>query len=201
MTPLPDLYVLRHGETEWNRLHRWQGVLDSPLTPEGEAQARAMGRLLRGLGVGPAEHRLFVSPQGRARRTAELIAAELGGWEPVVEPRLAEIGVGRWAGVDRAVIDAEAALPPGAHFLDLYRAAPGGEPFEALYARVSDFLAALEGPAVVVTHGITSRFLRTAALGLGLGRLAELPGGQGVVHRVRDGRHETLAPGERGEPG
>lgn len=187
---LPELYVIRHGETEWNREGRWQGALDSPLTELGRTQAKEVGALLREIGVAPATHQYFVSPQGRARATARILLD--GEAEARVDERLSEIGVGDWAGLRRSEIIAAAGLPDGASFLDLYRAAPRGEPFEALLARVTAFLRDLDGPTVVVTHGITSRFLRSAALGWGLDRLEELPGGQGVVHRVRDGWHETL---------
>lgn len=186
----PELFVLRHGETEWNREGRWQGVFDSPLTEMGREQARNLGRLLRDIGVTPVTHRFFVSPQGRAQQTARIVLGDTA--EATTDERLSEIGVGEWAGMRREEIIAAAALPPGASFLDHYRAAPNGEPFEALYARVQAFLGDLDGPAVVVTHGITSRFLRAAALGWGIERVGDLPGGQGVVHRLRDGWHETL---------
>lgn len=189
-----ELYVLRHGETEWNREGRWQGVFDSPLTEKGRAQARAVGDLLRDIGVTPRTHRFFVSPQGRARETARIVLGAEA--EATTDDRLSEIGVGDWAGKRREEIISAAGLPPGAGFLDHYRVAPGGEPFEALFARVEAFLRDLDGQAVVVTHGITSRFLRAAALGWGVDRVGELPGGQGVVHRLRGGRHETLDAGE-----
>ena len=189
---LPELYVMRHGETEWNRLGRWQGPHDSPLTETGEAQARDLGALLRARGVlAPGAFDILTSPQGRAVRTAEL-AFGPGAARP--DDRLREIGVGDWAGRDRAVIRAEAALPEDAHFLDLYAAAPGGEPFADLYARVQDLLRDLVRPSVIVTHGITSRFLRSAALGHGLDALDVVPGGQGVVHHLRGGEATILRP-------
>jgi len=92
------------------------------------------------------------------------------------------------------VIRARAGLPPEAHFLDLYAAAPGGEPFAELYARVTALLGDLVRPTVIVTHGITSRFLRSAALGHGLDALDVVPGGQGVVHHLRDGAARILHP-------
>ena len=58
--------LVRHGETEWNRIRRYQGWLDSPLTPEGIAQAEAIGRRLRLLPEA-AEAEIVASPLGRAR--------------------------------------------------------------------------------------------------------------------------------------
>jgi hypothetical protein len=50
----------------------------------------------------------------------------------------------------------------------------------------------LDGPAVLVTHGMTSLCLRLNALGWGLDRLDDLPSGQGVVYRLKAGKHEQL---------
>src|SRR3954453_18668007 len=65
--------LVRHGETEWNRIRRYQGWLDSPLTPEGIAQAEAIGRRLR-LGPEAPGAEIAPTPLGRPRRTAEIIA-------------------------------------------------------------------------------------------------------------------------------
>ena len=192
---LPELLILRHGQTEWNLAGRWQGDLDSPLTDEGRAQARAMGRLLADMGVTLDSHHFYTSPLGRARETTALALVELGGSHTVTEDaRLREISVGRWTGLTRDDILGQTSLSRDAHFLDFYAAAPEGETFDQMGTRAAAFLADLTGPAVIVTHGITSRVLRTLALGWGLERLAEVPGGQGVIHRIRDGRHEELAP-------
>ncbi|ROU03935.1 histidine phosphatase family protein [Histidinibacterium lentulum] len=194
MPTFPELLILRHGETAWNAEGRWQGALDSPLTPLGLDQARAMAALLSGLGIGPATHDLRTSPQGRALTTAEAVAAATG-LSPVPDPRLREIGVGRWAGLTRAEADALSPPPaPDEHFLDRYARAPEGEGFAALWERCAAVLADLRRPTVIVTHGITSRVLRTIATGRTPDRLADLPGGQGVIFRIAAGRHETLAP-------
>jgi probable phosphoglycerate mutase len=194
MPTFPELLILRHAETAWNAEGRWQGALDSPLTPRGEAQARAMAGLLADLGVTPATHDLATSPQGRALSTAGAIAAATG-LTPVPDERLREIGVGLWAGLSRAEIDTRWPPPhPDEHFLDRYARAPGGEGFTALWSRCAVFLSDLRRPTVIVTHGITSRVLRTIATGRTPGQLADLPGGQGVIFRLSRGNHEILAP-------
>lgn len=189
---IPEIYVIRHGETEWNRAGLWQGDLDSPLTDLGIGQARAMGDLLRREGITAATHRFYSSPIGRARRTARVM---LGEDAPIVEDaRLREISVGLWTGVDRAAIRVRTGLDEGAHFMDHYEAAPEGEGLAAVLVRARAFLAALTEPSVIVTHGITSRLLRTAAMGWGLDRARDLPGGQGVIHHVLNRRHGELVP-------
>ncbi len=188
---LPEILILRHGQTEWNRDHRMQGGLDSPLTEEGRNQALRMGAMLAGL-VSPDTHDLWSSPQGRALATAEPISAATGC--PVVPiDDLREIHMGDWAGLSRAEIDARwPASDPHESFIDFYARAPRGEGFDALWDRVGRVLDALDRPTILVTHGFTSRFLRTRALGYGLEDLAEVPGGQGVVFRIRNGEHEVL---------
>ncbi|HJA28543.1 MAG TPA: histidine phosphatase family protein [Candidatus Olsenella pullicola] len=85
---MPTLYILRHGQTEFNLQHRVQGQCDSPLTELGVAQAHAAGRWLGARGV--RFERIFSSPLGRALATAEVAREELAaaGWEdvPPVEP-------------------------------------------------------------------------------------------------------------------
>ncbi len=188
---IPEIIVLRHGETEWNRAGRWQGDLDSPLTEVGRQQAQSMAAALSAAGVGADTHDLFASPLGRARTTAAFVSAAVG-IDVIEDARLREISVGQWTGQRADDVMAEAALPEDAPLLSLYEHAPGGEGFEALWNRASGVLEALDRPAVLVTHGITSRFLRTIAMGWTMAELNELPGGQGVIYRVRDGEHTVL---------
>ncbi len=51
----------------------------------------------------------------------------------------------------------------------------------------------LQGPSVLVTHGITSRMIRATVLGLGIAGLGEMPGGQGVVYHLKDGVQKRLS--------
>ena len=180
------LYVLRHGETEWNRQGRMQGTLDSPLTDLGLAQAEAQRRILDVLDL--EGFAWIASPQGRAQATARIVAR---GREVATDARLAEISVGDWNGAMRDEIQA-VAPHLFEHDTDLiwYDQAPGGEGFSALEARCRSFLAELSGPAVLITHGITSRFLRCLALGQPTDAFAEIGGGQGCVYRIKDGKQE-----------
>lgn len=68
------LYLVRHGETDWNRARRIQGKTDIPLNDTGRAQAWATGRLLSRR----KWHRVITSPLARAAETARIIAEELG---------------------------------------------------------------------------------------------------------------------------
>ena len=102
------IFVVRHGETEWNRISRYQGWSDSPLTDRGIAQAQAIGRVLStAADITSAE--LVTSPIGRARHTAEIIHEALGRTTPLrFDDRLREISLGSWEGLHRVEIAARA---------------------------------------------------------------------------------------------
>ncbi|MEP3945019.1 histidine phosphatase family protein [Ascidiaceihabitans sp.] len=187
----PELYVLRHGETEWNAQNRMQGTLNSPLTDLGIEQARRQGQIFQGIDL--KGFSILSSPQGRAFQTAALALA--GRVDHIhTDKRLMEIGVGEWAGRIRSELappDQFEDTPDGA--LELYELAPGGEGFAALEQRCKALLSDLSGPTVMVTHGITSRVLRATVLGLGLAGMAQMPGGQGVVYHLKDGVQKRLS--------
>ncbi|MEM1073422.1 MAG: histidine phosphatase family protein [Pseudomonadota bacterium] len=189
----PQLYILRHGQTVWNAAHRIQGRLDSPLTARGRADAEAQRRILEQCDLGAC--RAFCSPQGRAFHTASIALDGLFA-QIVTDDRLREIGVGQWEGLSRQdlVIDRPADESEESA-LDLYERAPEGEGFAALRDRCARFLASLDGPAVLVTHGITSRMLRLVVLDMDISEIARLPGGQGVVYHLENGKQTKLEIG------
>ncbi|SFR48211.1 histidine phosphatase family protein [Litoreibacter janthinus] len=186
----PELYILRHGETEWNVSGRMQGRLHSPLTEKGIAQAHTQQRILANVDLSAA--RIISSPQIRALHTALEIFGD-AGHEINTDPSLREIDVGKWQGRMRAElsISGDPRMTVDGP-LAFYEQAEGGEGFPALRQRCEAFLGALAGPAVLVTHGITSRMLRVVALNLPNEAMEDLPGGQGVVFHLKDGHHEVL---------
>lgn len=187
---LPELWILRHGETQWNVDGRLQGHLDSPLTETGLRQARAQGVILEN--CLPDGVSVLSSPSGRAWETARIAVGGLG-LEVVAEPDLREIDMGDWHG--QLISELAAQLPEGAtddpHLWKF--TAPGGERLAQMEARLAGLLDRLEGPTVMVTHGVTSRAVRCLALGLPLERMGGLPGGQGIVHHVKDGVATVIA--------
>ncbi|MEL6548665.1 MAG: histidine phosphatase family protein [Pseudomonadota bacterium] len=186
----PEIFVLRHGQTTWNAEGRLQGLLNSPLTALGREQAAAQGRILASCDL--AGFRAHASPLGRAIETAGIAVAPLMA-RIETDDRLREIDVGAWSGKlrDELGVPYDPAMPSG-ETMELYEAAPGGEGFARLEARCRAFLDSLDGPAVLVTHGITSRMLRALHLGQGRDKLSELPGGQGNVFHLKDGVHREL---------
>jgi broad specificity phosphatase PhoE len=139
------LLLVRHGESEWNAVGRWQGWADPPLSELGERQAAAASRA-----VGAVDA-IVASDLQRASRTAEIIAAELGIGPVIVDAALRERDAGAWTGLTRREIEEGW---PG--FLARGERPDGYEGDDALLARVLPALVTLEaaGEAVlVVTHG------------------------------------------------
>lgn len=87
--------LMRHGETAWNRMGRVMGRHPVELTEHGRQQVEATARFA--LNVKP--DLIITSPLVRARQTAEIVAAVIGGVEVVEEPAIAEVLYGRWEGM------------------------------------------------------------------------------------------------------
>ncbi len=163
---IPRIYLVRHGETEWNRDGRMQGQQDSLLTVRGRAQARRSGQALARLGATnlPA----WVSPLGRAVATAALISEEVELGSLVLEPRLMEVGLGSWEGRTGEDI----VLQYGKELEGIPRSAwsfkcPDGEGYAAAVCRIGQWLGEREESAVVViTHGMLGRVFRSMLTGM-----------------------------------
>jgi broad specificity phosphatase PhoE len=187
-----EIYLLRHGETEWNAERRFQGRLDSPLTGRGVEQAERCGRRLAAV-VGKVDA-MVASPLGRARQTAEIVHA-LGAYPAICwDERLAEVSLGCWDGLTD--IDIDAGWPgsrDGASRYDWYFRSPDGERHDAALARAREWLEGLDGTVVAVTHGLVSRIARGLYLGLPAEEALSLPVPQDVIWRLADGRLEAIA--------
>ncbi len=187
----PELWILRHGETEWNVSGRLQGQFDSPLTDRGLSQAKQQGEILKST-LPERGVRVFSSSAKRALRTAE-IAMEGRSCRIERDPGLQEISIGTWAGM--TVTGIQSAHPDLKHLDDPHVwkfQAPGGERLSHMQARLEAFLQKLDSPSVIVTHGVTSRMLRCLVLGLDITNLSQVPGGQGMVHHIRGGQAYVL---------
>lgn len=180
---MTDLYLVRHGETDWNVAKRIQGVTDIPLNDTGRAQARATGRLL----ARRTWNGIYSSPLSRAIETAELIASETGLGEPVAIAALAERNYGEAEGLSWQQI--ERRFPEGVRV-------PGRESREAVALRVVPALVRLADAhpgesLVVVSHGGAIRsVLNSVDPGSRFGMITN-----GSVHsfRVVDGGLELIA--------
>ena len=152
-----EMYLVRHGETDWSRARRHTGRTDLPLSPVGEAEAKALGQHLRGLEV----DRVLSSPMTRAVTTARVAGF---GDRLETSDALLEFDYGDYEGLTTAQIRA---ARPG---WDLFRdGCPGGETVEAAAGRARGLLADLAasgGRALLFSHGHLLRILAACHLGL-----------------------------------
>ena len=172
------LYLIRHGETDWNRLLRFQGREDVPLNETGIRQAEACGKALSDSGI----QAVFTSPLKRARRTGEIVAAASGlGCEKVFDlPELIERDLGEYSGKYIKDRSDYFALSAGTD-------AGGMEPFDNVLARMELALKNLSETKIpvlaAVSHGAAINVLLAGlsdhAVGTGKTRL--LNGGISII--------------------
>jgi alpha-ribazole phosphatase len=185
------LFLVRHGETEWNAAHRIQGQTDVPLNEQGLRQASAVAAYL----AAESLTAVYASNLSRARQTAEAIAA-VHGLPVHLAPELREVDFGEWEGLDEAAI---AARFPEEYRLwredSLRHRPPGGETIAALRARAAQVydrvVAAHAGETVaLVGHGGSIRALVLHAIGLPLEAYSRL--------RMRNAAVSLVEIGDRG---
>ena len=176
-SPLGELWLVRHGETEWARLGRHTGRTDVPLTDLGREQARVLGRRLAGHPFGL----VMTSPLARARETASL-----AGFGEVAQedPDLMEWDYGALEG--RETSDIQATYPGWTIWRGPW---PGGETIAQVALRADRIVARVRarrepGDALVFAHGhllrvLAARWLRLPPqsgrlLALGTGTISVL---------------------------
>ncbi len=168
------ILLARHGETPWNAEGRYQGQEDIPLSPVGEAQARALGQRLQDTRI----DRAVASPLSRAKRTAELALGEARAGALQVDAGLLEIAHGEWEGLlasDIAARDGQR-LQAWREQPDTVQM-PGGESLQQVLDRAWSALQracnGLDDDATVllVAHDAVNRVLLCRILGIPLRQL------------------------------
>lgn len=158
------IYMIRHGQTDWNAEGRLQGQKDIPLNALGRSQATRNGERLREM-IGAAEGFTFVaSPLSRTRETMELLRGAMGLAPKAyqTDARLMELSFGDWEGhtlkeISRMSPDRKLArarekwsfIPPG----------EAAESYEILCWRIGAWLQSVDGPTVCISHGGVIRSL------------------------------------------
>ena len=152
-----QLWLLRHGQTDWSRSGQHTGRTDVPLNAVGEKQAAALAPLIADL----APALVLCSPRRRARLTAELAGLHVDA----IDEDLAEWDYGDYEGITSATIHE---TNPG--WTIFGAPTPGGETATQIAARVDRVLnkaatSLVDGPVVLVAHGHISRVLGARWLG------------------------------------
>lgn len=192
-----SLLIVRHGESEWNALGRWQGQADPELSERGEEQALQAAEALAGIPIS----RVVSSDLTRARRTAGIIAERLGVTAISFEKGLREVDVGEWSGLTRPEIEERWPKLLAAWSEGRLESTPGGETLSALRDRVTGTIqrvleaslvenGAQSGAILVVSHRRAISALEEAS-GVRPVRAGNLAG-----RKFTAGEDGALRPGE-----
>jgi broad specificity phosphatase PhoE len=148
--PRPQLWIMRHGETEWSKSGQYTGLTDLPLTVEGEQQAVEARKVLDAVDF----DLVLTSPLRRARRTAELA----GYPDAQHEPLSVEWNYGDYEGISSDLIRKD-----NPDYLIWTHGVPNGETLDEVAARADNIVArVLESGldnVLIVAHGHFSRIL------------------------------------------
>ncbi|MGH1578009.1 histidine phosphatase family protein [Planktotalea sp.] len=189
----PTIYLMRHGQTEWNVASRLQGRLDSPLTSQGRAQAQRQGELLASLSDAAQNVIVYASPQGRAQETAK-IALKVVGAAHQTDERLREISAGSWDGSYLDEIEQRHGnlFEQARNAFELMFLAPDGEGELSVLARCKSMLADIREPTLLITHGATLCVLRGLLRGLEFEDMLDLSHEQGCIYVIEKGEEKIL---------
>jgi len=154
---MTEIWLVRHGQTDWNIEGRWQGHSDIPLNSTGVEQARSLAAKLSE--NGRTFQAIYSSDLMRAYRTAQEIGKSLG-LTVHKDRRLREISKGDWEGMLVSQVSELSVEATRQRREDpLYSRAPNGESLVEVAARLSSAMDDIArahpvGPVLVVTHGL-----------------------------------------------
>lgn len=151
----PTLYLIRHGETDWNARRLLQGRRDIPLNEVGQGQAVVSGTCLKWLLPVNASVDFIASPLSRTRQTMEIVRRQLGldAADYRTDDRLIEINFGEWEGMDWQQIAERQPERFEARQADPLNFIPkDGENYPHVFERVGNLLKALQRDTVLVAH-------------------------------------------------
>ena len=185
----PELWFIRHGETDWNKERRIQGQTDTPLNSKGHAQAGAIAQKLKRLHNNLEGFELHVSPLHRTRQTMQYILDDFSlGWHDVkTDDRLKELNFGALEGSTWPELNARGIDPEkDAAGYHAFRP-PEGESYADATVRVANWLGSLTRPSIIVAHGGISRIVRGLVLDLPVQDIPNQKNPQWQFYRLSNG--------------
>lgn len=189
------IYLVRHGETEWNKKGILQGWLDSPLTDIGVQQAELLGRTLHTMNIDV----VYSSDLGRAIQTASILAPT----KPIVkDARLREIYLGEWQGQKISRLDS---LPDYFTYSNEPHLFQGTtqEQFEQIGHRMMECLQYIHqqtmGNVLVISHGVAILCCLMHIMKMPIEKLWEIANLQGTSVTIIECMNGQLSVGEIGD--
>lgn len=173
--PPTELWLVRHGQTDWNIQRRYQGHKDIPLNAAGREQAQVLAASLNGASFAA----VYSSDLSRATGTAAILIKN-HPMPIVTDIRLREIAMGDWEGRTLTEVSSEhPGSDGGLAYTEVHSRAPGGESLAEVAARVRSFADEIAekhpGQVVlIISHGLTLAALRCLAVGLPLAEARDI---------------------------
>ncbi|WP_173931041.1 histidine phosphatase family protein [Chelativorans sp. Marseille-P2723] len=194
---LPLLYIVRHGETDWNVEERLQGQAETDINARGREQAARNGVHLARLIEEPGIFDFVSSPSRRTRNTMERIRNRMGLAPDAyrTDPRLKEVHFGDWQGFTYAELEEREPGVTSKRMVDKWHFLPPGreaESYEVMARRVRSWLGELKRPTICVTHGGVVRAIFHLVGGVPVQQASDLEVPQDRILRVEEGRLEWL---------
>ncbi|WP_339058409.1 2,3-diphosphoglycerate-dependent phosphoglycerate mutase GpmB [Candidatus Regiella endosymbiont of Tuberolachnus salignus] len=192
-----QVYLVRHGETQWNVAQRIQGQSDSPLTLEGERQAKLVANRVK---IEKITH-IISSDLNRAKQTAEIIAAACGGLQITTDSRLQELDMGVLEGREiKSLTEEEERWRRSIVEGSVDASIPEGESMAALATRMHAALESClalpdDSKPLLVSHGIALSCLISTLLGLPAYSRRRLRLRNGSLSRIDYQKSSWLAEG------
>jgi len=180
------LYIIRHGQTAWNKEEVFRGTKDVPLNNVGFSEASALGAYLKDVPF----NAIYTSPLSRARQTAQALA-NVAKLTPIEEPNLIDLNFGTWQGMPHAEVKEK--------FPDLYSkwiAAPNhvrfpeGSSLQKVLARVDSLIKSLlekhtDQIVALFTHRVVCKVILCRLMGLGLDHFWQIEQSTACLNRFR----------------
>ena len=203
---MTTIYLIRHGQTDWNKKKIFRGRADVPLNEYGRKEAEALSRHLENVRVDAC----YSSPLSRARETAEIVARP-HSLDVMIDEGIIDVDYGEWQGISDKEVDKR--------FTEIYRRwverphhtkFPGGESLAMVKKRSLVSLERIrvghpDGVVLVVAHRVVTKVVMCALLGLGNAafwrirqdncayNVIELAGDGAVVVAMNDTCHMSAA--------
>ena len=194
---LAILFLIRHGESEWNRVGRIQGQNNSPLTDLGIGHAKAISSYFSKNFINQ-KMIIYTSPLDRAIHTAEIIAQGINypKDEIIIEERLNDFNLGEIAGNSWEKVGET--LPELARIrledpLSFHpRGGESGTEFEARIRSLLNELVDEDSKNLLVSHGIVNKFIRGILKNLSGKEMIALGEAQDIIYRIEEGNEMEI---------
>jgi len=179
------IFIIRHGETAWNRGQKFRGIYDIPLNENGKQQAKLAAQSLKNIKI----HAAYTSPLSRAKESAEIIT-RFHSISPVIHNGFIDMDYGKWTGKENSEVaklwpDDHAAWITNPHTVR----PPGGttlkEIFNNSFTAMEELAKRHDGETIAIfSHRVVNKLLIIGALSLGLERFPYIIQGNCCINQI-----------------